>query len=99
MPKLGVSIQGLRNPGELNPTQLFRRELFDEVIEIQQEEAPKWIEVARRAAKEEGLFVGMSSGAILYVALQKSRELGSGRRIVAILPDRGDKYLSTILFE
>lgn len=98
IPKLGASIQGLRNPGELNPTQLFRRELFDEVVEIPQEEAPKWIEVARRAAKEEGLFVGMSSGAILYVALQKSRELGSGRRIVAILPDRGDKYLSTALF-
>lgn len=98
LPKLGVSIQGLRNPGELNPTQLFDKKSFDEVIELQQEEAPKWIEVARRAAREEGLFVGMSSGAILYVALKKSRELGAGKRIVAILPDRGDKYLSTDLF-
>jgi len=99
IPKLGTSIQGLRNPGELNPTQLFNHKFFDEVVEVQQEEAPKWTEIARRAAREEGLLLGISSGAILYVALHKAREIGSGRRIVAILPDRGDKYLSTNLFE
>lgn len=98
MPKLGTSIQGLRNPGELNPTKLFKEDSFDQVIEITQEELPKVTEYARRAAREEGLFVGMSSGAILYAAIQKSRELGAGKRIVAILPDRGDKYLSTTLF-
>ncbi|MDW8045487.1 MAG: PLP-dependent cysteine synthase family protein [Nitrososphaerota archaeon] len=97
-PKLGVSIQGLRNPKEPYPTQLFREDKFDEIVEITKEEVPKTFEVARRVAREEGLFIGMSSGAIMYVALQKAKELGKGKTIVAILPDNGDKYLSTGLF-
>ena len=99
MPKLGVSIQGLRNPGEPYPTQLFRREHFDEVVEIPKEEIPATFEVARAASREEGLFIGMSSGAIMHVALKKAKELGKGRTIVAVLPDNGDKYLTTNLFE
>jgi cysteine synthase B len=51
----------------------------------------------RRLAVEEGLFVGMSSGAALWVALQKAKGLKDGA-IVVILPDRGDRYLSTSLF-
>lgn len=98
-PKLGVSIQGLRNPGEPYPTQLFRREHFDEVVEIPKEEVPATFEVARAASREEGLFIGMSSGAILHVALKKAKELGKGKTIVAVLPDNGDKYLTTSLFE
>jgi cysteine synthase len=98
MPKLGVSIQGMRNPGELYPTQLYRRESFDEIIEITKEEVPKTFEVARRIAREEGLFIGMSAGAILCVALEKAKELGKGKTIVAVLPDSGEKYLSTNLF-
>ncbi|HEY4699601.1 MAG TPA: PLP-dependent cysteine synthase family protein [Nitrososphaerales archaeon] len=99
LPQLGGSIQGLRNPGELNPTQLLRRECFDEIIEISKEDIPKTFDVARRVTKEEGLFVGMSSGAILQVAMQKAKELGKGRIVVAVLPDNGDKYLSTTLFD
>lgn len=98
-PKLGVSIQGLRNPGEPYPTQLFRSEHFDEVIEIPKENVPETFEVARAASREEGLFIGMSSGAILHVALRKAKELGKGKTIVAVLPDNGDKYLTTNLFE
>ncbi|MEM2211079.1 MAG: PLP-dependent cysteine synthase family protein [Nitrososphaerales archaeon] len=98
MPQLGISIQGLRNPKEPYPTQLFREDKFDEIVEITKEDLPKTFEVARRAAREEGLFIGMSSGAIMYVALQKARELGKGKIIVAVLPDNGDKYLSTGLF-
>jgi cysteine synthase len=49
-------------------------------------------------AKEEGLLIGISSGAIIYIALKKARELGKDKKIVAILPDSGMKYLSTDLF-
>ncbi|OGI12668.1 hypothetical protein A3K64_03775 [Candidatus Micrarchaeota archaeon RBG_16_36_9] len=98
-PKLGTSIQGLRNPGEPYPTQLFRKEHFDEIVEIEKEEVEKTFEVARKIAREEGLFVGMSSASIIYVALKKAKELGRDKTIVAILPDNGDKYLSTKLFE
>ena len=99
MPKLGVAIQGLRNPGELNPTKLFRRDAFDEVVEITKEEIPETFETARRMSREEGLLVGISSGAIMCVALKKARELGRGRTLVAVLPDSGEKYLSTNLFQ
>lgn len=99
MPRLGTSIQGLRNPREPYPTQLYRKERFDEVVEIPKEEIPETFEVARKVAREEGLFIGMSSGAILYVALEKAKRLGKGKTIVAVLPDDGTKYLSTPLFE
>jgi cysteine synthase len=98
MPKLGVSIQGLRNPNEPYPTQLFRREYFDEIVEITKEEIPKTFEIARKLAREEGLCVGMSAAAIMYVALRKAKKLGRGKTIVAVLPDDGMKYLSTPLF-
>jgi len=98
-PKLGVSVQGLRNPKEPYPTKLFKRDRFDEIIEINENDIPKTYEVARRLAREEGLLVGMSSAAIMYIALKKARELGKGRIIVAILPDNGMKYLSTSLFK
>jgi cysteinyl-tRNA synthetase len=99
MPELGVSIQGLRNLKEQYPTQLYRKESFDEIVEITTEEVHETFEVARRAAREEGLLVGMSSGAILYVALKKAKMLGKGKTIVAVLPDSGEKYLSTCLFQ
>lgn len=63
---------------------------------------PQWEEDAfplvRRLAREEGLFLGMSSGAILLAALDLARELGPGRRITAIAPDDGARYLTTPLF-
>lgn len=98
MPKLGISIQGLRNPGEPYPTQLFRKEHFDEIIEIPKEEIPETLEIGRKLAKKEGLCVGLSAAAIMYVALQKAKKLGRGKTIVAVLPDDGMKYLSTPLF-
>jgi cysteine synthase len=98
-PELGLSIQGLRNPKEAYPTQLFRREAFDEYIEIKKEEMPKVFEVARRMAREEGLLIGMSSAAVMYIAVKKAKEVGKGKTIVAVLPDSGLKYLSTNLYE
>ncbi|MEM2945117.1 MAG: PLP-dependent cysteine synthase family protein [Thermoproteota archaeon] len=98
-PRLGVSIQGIRNPGEPYPTRLFRREWFDEIVEISEEDKQEAFRVAREAAKKEGLLIGMSSGAIMLVTLRKARELGKNKTIVAVLPDSGEKYLSTELFE
>ncbi len=54
--------------------------------------------LARRLASEEGLFVGMSTGAIVWVALKIARELGAGKRVACISPDSGARYLTTALF-
>jgi cysteine synthase len=97
-PKIGTGIQGLRNPKEANPTKLFREEYFDEVIELGDEDMPRIFELAKELARNEGLFVGASSAAVMHVALEKASKLGKDKTVVAILPDNGDKYLSTNLF-
>ena len=71
------------------------RSLIDRVVKAWEESA---FEVARRLAKEEGLFVGMSSGAIVEAALNVARELGPGHRVACIAPDSGARYLTTSLF-
>jgi len=70
--------------------------VVDEVVQVDQDEA---IDYARRAAKEEGLFVGVSSGAALRAAsMVAARPQSKGKMIVVILPDSGERYLSTPLF-
>ena len=98
-PKLGVSVQGLRNPHEAFPTELYRSEHFDEVVEVDEEGKNEGFSVARDVARKEGLLIGMSAGAIMNVALKKAREMGRGKIIVAVLPDGGERYLSTNLYE
>ena len=71
------------------------RTLVDRVIPVWEEDA---FPVARRLAREEGLFVGMSSGAIAFAALQVATTLGPGKRVAMIAPDTGARYLSTVLF-
>ncbi|OIQ61251.1 cysteine synthase [Moorella thermoacetica] len=75
---------------------VLRREVIDEIITVTNEDA---IETARRLAREEGLLVGISSGAAAFAALQVARRLGQGKRVVAIAPDTGERYLSTELFK
>ncbi|WP_128660868.1 cysteine synthase A [Paenibacillus sp. 598K] len=74
---------------------ILNREIYDEVITVDNEEA---FEHARRAAKEEGILCGISSGAAILAALKVAKELGEGKRVVAIVPSNGERYLSTPLF-
>ncbi|NPV30195.1 MAG: cysteine synthase A [Firmicutes bacterium] len=76
---------------------VFDRKVVDEIITVKDEEA---YETSRRLAREEGLLVGISSGAVAFGALQiSSRPEARGKLIVAILPDTGERYLSTDLFD
>ncbi|MCM3631349.1 cysteine synthase A [Paenibacillus glycanilyticus] len=74
---------------------ILNREIYDEVITVENEEA---FEYARRAAKEEGILCGISSGAAIYAALKVAKELGKGKRVIAVVPSNGERYLSTPLF-
>lgn len=93
-PVKGHAIQGLKNMKEAIVPQIYHPELLDKKITALDDEA---FETARLLATREGIFVGMSSGAAVAAALQLARGMQSGN-IVAILPDRGDRYLSTTLF-
>ena len=98
-PEVGTSIQGLRNPREENGSKIYSAEYFDEMIELPPETIPLTYEFSRRLAREEGILSGMSSGAAMYIAVKKAKELGKGKRIVTLLADSGERYLSTDLFE
>jgi cysteine synthase len=75
---------------------IYDASVVDEVFDVTLDQA---IQTARRLAKEEGIFVGISSGAVAYAALQTAKNLERGKRVVAVLPDTGERYLSTMLFE
>ncbi len=70
--------------------------VYHEVIRVANDDAK---ETARRLAREEGLLAGVSSGAACWAALQIAARLGKGKRVVTVLPDVGERYLSTGLFE
>lgn len=74
---------------------ILNRDIYDGVITVENEDA---FEYARRAAKEEGILCGISSGAAIFAALKVAKELGKGKRVVAIVPSNGERYLSTPLF-
>lgn len=75
--------------------EILNREVYDEVITIENDDA---FETARTVAKKEGLLVGISSGAAIFAALKVAKELGEGKRVVAVVPSNGERYLSTPLF-
>lgn len=75
--------------------QNFDRTVVDRVIKAWEETA---FPLARRLAREEGLFVGMSSGAIVWAAMEVAREMGPGYKVAAISPDSGARYLTTALY-
>jgi len=70
--------------------------IYDEIIQVEVEDA---YEVARRVAREEGILGGISSGAAVHAALQVARRLGKGKKVVAVIPSNGERYLSTPLYQ
>ena len=93
-PEEGHTIQGLKNMKESIVPKIYHRDVLDEKITVDDGEV---FELARQLAIREGIFVGMSSGAAVAGALRIAKSMKQGT-IVAILPDRGDRYLSTTLF-
>jgi S-sulfo-L-cysteine synthase (O-acetyl-L-serine-dependent) len=93
-PLLGHKVQGLKNMSESIVPKIYRPEALDEKINVQDDDA---FDMTRTLALKEGLFVGMSSGAAMAGALKVAAKIGKGT-VVVILPDRGDRYLSTALF-
>ena len=77
--------------------QILNREVIDEIIKVSNDDAGQ---VARKLARQEGIFVGISSGAAVWAALEVAkRKESQGKTIVVVLPDTGERYLSTWLFQ
>ena len=76
-------------PDVLNTT------IYDSIITVENETA---FEVARKVAREEGILVGISSGAAIYAAIETAKRLGAGANVLAIVPSNGERYLSTPLY-
>ena len=94
-PEMGRPIQGLRNMNEPNSPELYDESLLDHKTNVVPEDAERY---TRLLAEKEGLFCGISSGAALSGAIRVAATLQSGT-IVVIFPDRGEKYLSTNVFQ
>ncbi|ANE45972.1 cysteine synthase [Paenibacillus swuensis] len=75
---------------------ILNTEIYDEIIQVENEDA---FATARRVAKEEGILGGISSGAAIHAALQVAKKLGKGKRVVAVIPSNGERYLSTPLYQ
>jgi len=94
-PTDGSRIPGIRKWPEAYLPKIFERNRVDRIIELDEKEARA---MTKRLAREEGIFCGMSSGGAVHAAIQLSNELKSGV-IVTIICDRGDRYLSSDLFD
>ncbi|MGM7703714.1 cysteine synthase A [Pseudalkalibacillus sp. Hm43] len=75
---------------------ILNTSIYDEVLTITTDES---FEYARRAAREEGLLGGISSGAAIAAALKVAKKLGKGKKVLAIIPSNGERYLSTPLYQ
>ena len=93
-PIKGHYIQGLKSMEEAIVPEIYDSSKIDGSVMVESEEA---FEMSRRIVNEEGIFVGMSSGAAMLAALKTAEQIDSGVMVV-IFPDRGEKYLSTNLF-
>lgn len=92
-PYLNSKIQGLKNfsDSDYKPP-VLNFSVIDEIERIHDRDAFK---MTKELAKKEGLFMGFSSGAVMYIAIKKAKELGKNKTIVVLFPDGGEKYLST----
>ncbi|AHD07616.1 cysteine synthase CysK [Paenibacillus larvae subsp. larvae DSM 25430] len=74
---------------------ILNTEVYDQIIQVDNEDA---FATSRQVAKQEGILGGISSGAAIHAALQVAKELGEGKRVVAVVPSNGERYLSTPLY-
>ena len=74
---------------------ILNTRIYDRIFRASDDDA---LEMTRRLARDEGILAGVSGGAVVHAAVQVARELGSGKRVVALLPDTGERYLSMDLF-
>ena len=75
---------------------VLNTEIYDDIIKVTNDEA---FDYARRGAREEGILGGISSGAAIFAALKVAKELGKGKKVLAIIPSNGERYLSTPLYQ
>jgi cysteine synthase B len=94
-PVAGHAIQGLKNMTESIVPDIYEKQSLDRVVTV--EDRPAYA-MTQRLALEEGIFVGMSSGAAVCAAIEVAADLAPSETVVVLLPDRGDRYLSTSLF-
>ncbi len=97
-PCICVDLPGLRNPCSMNGSSLFDESWFDEIIYVEETDLVEIIGTAKETAMKAGLLVGFSGAANLFYAARKAQSFGSDERVVTILADSGDRYLSTGLF-
>jgi cysteine synthase A len=89
-----AGIHGIQGIGASFVPSVLNRQVYDELIEVKDEDA---YAVTSRLTREEGLLVGISSGANVFASLQVAKKLGSGKRVVTMLCDTGERYLSVSL--
>ena len=76
--------------------QVLNTEVYDEIITVSTEEA---FAASRRVGQEEGILGGISSGAAIHAGLEVAKKLGKGKKVVVVVPDNGERYLSTALYQ
>ena len=86
-----AGLTGIQGIGASFVPSVLNREIYDELVAVRDEDA---YATTARLTKEEGLLVGVSSGANVFAALQVAEQLGQGKRVVTVLPDTGERYLS-----
>ncbi len=91
---IGSHIQMGIGDGLIPP--ILNREIIDDIQIVTDEEA---LETTKLLARKEGILCGISSGTNVFVALKMARELGKGKRVVTVLPDTGERYFSTVLYD
>ena len=89
-----AGIHGIQGIGASFVPGVLNRDAYDELIEVKDEDANA---MTSRLTKEEGLLVGISSGANVWAAVQVAKKLGAGKRVVTVLADTGERYLSVSL--
>ncbi|GAA0611446.1 cysteine synthase A [Virgibacillus siamensis] len=75
---------------------ILNTDVYDEIMQIDDDDA---VDMFRKLPREEGVFIGLSGAAAVFAAIQVAKRLGSGKKILCIAPDTGERYLSMNLFD